>query len=286
MRCPKCHYISFGSDRCRNCGYELALAPEPPPPVDLPITIDDAHVGPLNDLPLGDRTASGSSGSSDAPAAPARRSAALRSDLPLFSDRDAPLAAPTPLPPLSVRRPVPTITRPRPPSDESLRDAGPFEHEFKSEAELSRDSVVDSDAAPVFRRLLSGAIDATILGAINTGVVYLTLRVVGLQMSDARILPPVPLGAFLLLLNSGYLALFTVAGGQTIGKMIARLRVVAVSEGDVRPAARVPASAAVLRAFVWLVTLALAGVGFATILFDAERRALHDRAAGTRVVKA
>jgi uncharacterized RDD family membrane protein YckC len=151
---------------------------------------------------------------------------------------------------------------------------------------LSRDSVVDSDAAPVFRRLLSGAIDATILGAINTGVVYLTLRVVGLQMSDARILPPVPLGAFLLLLNSGYLALFTVAGGQTIGKMIARLRVVAVSEGDVRPAARVPASAAVLRAFVWLVTLALAGVGFATILFDAERRALHDRAAGTRVVKA
>jgi uncharacterized RDD family membrane protein YckC len=95
---------------------------------------------------------------------------------------------------------------------------------------LSRDSVVDTDTAPVFRRLLSGAIDATILGAINTGVVYLTLRVVGLQMSDAGILPPVPLGAFLLLLNSAYLALFTVAGGQTIGKMIMKLRVVAAGE--------------------------------------------------------
>ena len=29
MRCPKCHYISFGSaDRCRNCGYEFLLAVE------------------------------------------------------------------------------------------------------------------------------------------------------------------------------------------------------------------------------------------------------------------
>ena len=31
MRCPKCHYISFGStDRCRNCGYECRLAVETP----------------------------------------------------------------------------------------------------------------------------------------------------------------------------------------------------------------------------------------------------------------
>ena len=55
MRCPKCHYISFGSvDRCRNCGYELMLAVEPPP-LDLPIQSGDQPIGPLGDFVLSER---------------------------------------------------------------------------------------------------------------------------------------------------------------------------------------------------------------------------------------
>ncbi len=51
MRCPKCHYISFGSaDRCRNCGYEFSLAVEDAPPLDLPIETDAEAVGPLADF--------------------------------------------------------------------------------------------------------------------------------------------------------------------------------------------------------------------------------------------
>ncbi len=55
MKCPKCHYISFGSiDRCRNCGYEFLLAVEAPP-VDLPIQSGDQTVGPLADFVLTER---------------------------------------------------------------------------------------------------------------------------------------------------------------------------------------------------------------------------------------
>ena len=39
-------------------------------------------------------------------------------------------------------------------------------------------------------------------------------------------LPAVPMLAFLMLLCGGYFVLFTAAGGQTIGKMAAHIRVV------------------------------------------------------------
>ena len=62
----------------------------------------------------------------------------------------------------------------------------------------------------------------------------------------------VPLGVFLLLLNGGYLAIFTTAGGQTIGKMLTGIKVVADhSPGDLEADAaglRVTLGAAVLRA--------------------------------------
>ena len=40
MRCPKCHYITFGGgDRCRNCGYDFSLSVAVTPPADLPIPL-------------------------------------------------------------------------------------------------------------------------------------------------------------------------------------------------------------------------------------------------------
>ena len=44
--------------------------------------------------------------------------------------------------------------------------------------------------------------------------------------------------------------------------------------------------AAVLRATAYLASLLPAGLGFAAILLDKDRRALHDRLAETRVVRA
>jgi uncharacterized RDD family membrane protein YckC len=317
MRCPKCHYISFGSaDRCRNCGYEFSLAADPPA-VDLPIQAEDPPIGPMDDFPLsehsGDSSMLAPPASERLTAPPSRPAAATsRIDLPLFADRgvpdDAPLITPSavPRPPLSVRRAAPATAKPRlqpvpPPlvqersaipitSDDDDRrneDVRSIEKEFSSEAELTRTKAPgELLVAPIVRRLLAGLTDIAILGSVDAGVVYLTLRLLELRFQDFRALPPAPLLAFLLLLNGGYLAIFTTAGGQTIGKMLAGIKVVAATEGPGHRTNRVTFGAAVLRAAAYMVSLMAAGLGFLPILFSADRRAFHDRLAETRVVLA
>jgi uncharacterized RDD family membrane protein YckC len=317
MRCPKCHYISFGSaDRCRNCGYEFSLAADPPP-VDLPIHAEDPPIGPMGDFPL-----SANSGDPSIPAPPSSErssvpasrpgAAASRLDLPLFADRglpdDAPLITPAavPRPPLSVRRPAPATARARlqpvpPPvvpeqspapipggdDERRIEDVRRVEQAFKSESEPKpAKEPVELLVAPLLRRLIGGLTDVAILGSIDAGVVYLTLRLLDLRIQDVRALPPAPLLAFLLLLNGGYLAIFTAAGGQTIGKMLTGIKVVPASEGFGRHSSRVTFGAAVLRATAYVLSLLAVGLGFLPILFSTDRRAFHARLAETRVVLA
>jgi uncharacterized RDD family membrane protein YckC len=146
------------------------------------------------------------------------------------------------------------------------------------------------ESAPVGSRALAGLVDLFILGAIDAAVLYFTLRVADLPFANVWSLPPVPFGVFLLLLNGGYLAIFTAAGGQTIGKMLTGIRVVADRPADGLESdhvgLRINLGASVLRATAYLASLLPAGLGFAAILFDPEGRALHDRLAETRVVKA
>ena len=94
-----------------------------------------------------------------------------------------------------------------------------------------------------------------------------------------------PFFAFLVILNGGYLAAFVAASGQTIGKMAARTRVVSADPGA-RLHDRVTFEQAVLRAAASVVSALPLGLGFLPVLLGAERRALHDRLADTRVVKA
>ena len=330
MRCPKCHYISFGSaERCRNCGYEFRLAVETPPPVDLPIQRDDERAGPLADFVLAERApvplptsvlselsspASPSAGPSPGLAASAGLAAkrpatgSQRLDLPLFGAEagdDAPLVTPSAFPrtPLSVRRGQPAAARPRAdralPSDEPqpgsprivrVRDRCSTEAESQNGVSFETSKPDVLEPASVVARLLAGCVDLVVLATVDAAVLYFTLLVAELPPAEIRSLPGVPLGVFLLLLNGGYLALFTIAGGQTIGKMLTGIKVVAdrpASDPDANgPGLGVSAGAAVLRATASLVSMLPAGLGFAAILFDSDRRALHDRLAETRVVKA
>jgi uncharacterized RDD family membrane protein YckC len=130
-------------------------------------------------------------------------------------------------------------------------------------------------------RVGAGAIDALLLLAIDAAVLYLTLRISGLQntMADVRVLPPIPFVGFLALLTFGYVSAFTVAGGQTIGKMIMNLRVIG---DDGRPID--PAGGMIRAAGCMLVPLTL-GLSYAPALVTNDHRALHDRIAGTRVVR-
>jgi uncharacterized RDD family membrane protein YckC len=304
MRCPKCHYISFGSaTRCRNCGYDFSLS-EDAPPIDLPIQEDD-HVGPLGDLPLSAAAAIGDR--KPRPAAeqnepgPAVRAAVSRLDLPLFTSDDAPMVTLPEVPraPLSVRRPAPVLAKPR--ADQAVQleepqldlgdDPSPSPRPViraRRDAEPAADREVPAHqsvtTAPVFRRLVAGVIDLLILGAIDAAVLYFTARVLGLQIDKLWMLPKIPLAAFLLLLNGGYFVLFTAAGGQTIGKMAAGIRVV-MHSGDGRRV-RVGFGAAVVRAAAYFASLLPVGLGFVPVLFSPDGRTLHDRLADTRVVRA
>jgi uncharacterized RDD family membrane protein YckC len=110
-------------------------------------------------------------------------------------------------------------------------------------------------------------------------VVYFTLRMAGLAMADWAALPPVPLIAFLLLVKLSYFSAFTAVGGQTIGKMAARIRVVTTEED-----ASVDGARAVKRALAGAVSAGLLGLGYLPALMGSERLALHDRVTRTRVI--
>ncbi len=301
MRCPKCQYISFGSaDRCRNCGYDFSLSTEPES-LDLPIQNGREPMGPLADLPLSAEP----SAPYDPPVSQAQSIgrttlAAPGADLPLFSGSrdDVPLVTPPAVPraPLSVRRGAPpAITKPRARAafeDEPELDlAGGADDRSRADPSTAATSA-GSDAAAqqgltaasAFARIGAGLVDVIIMGSIDVAVVYLTLRLSELQFDDVLVLPMIPLVAFLLMLNGGYLVLFTAAGGQTIGKMATGIRVV---PQDSRSAlSRVPFGSAVVRAAAYLVSLLPAGLGFVPILFSTDGRTIHDRLSHTRVVKA
>ena len=307
MRCPKCHYISFDSnERCRNCGYEFSLSVDSET-VDLPIQTGNEAFGPLADFALSDvdteRPASRQSppGPASGHAIAPQRPVTSTFDLPLIKDRriddDTPLVTPSAVPrvPLSVRRSTPVVARgdSRMSIDEPGLDLGapetiaprstPLPHAPSQPAvDPAEASSASAGAVP---RLLAASVDAVILGSIAAIVVYFTLQVCGLQFSELSIVPPVPLAAFLLLVGGGYFVLFTAAGGQTIGKMAAGIKVVpAQTDGPWKD--RVPLGHAVLRAVGYLVSVLPAGLGLLPALFSADRRAVHDRLAGTRVVKA
>ena len=285
MKCPKCQYITFDNgDRCRNCGYEFSLVAESPP-FDLPIQTGDEPEGPLS-VP------------DPVPPSPITQSF----DLPLFGgggvtdDRPLVSAPAVPRAPLSVRKPAPAPSAPRPPRrgaavEEPLLDLDAEEDEPDLPVTLRPAPVVRPApgaietpvTASAVARVFAALIDVVLLGALDFVVLHYTLQICRLEYSQIRALPIAPFVSFLLILNGGYLTAFTAAGGQSIGKMAARIKVVPSDPETWTD--RVPLGQAILRAFAYLVSALPAGLGFLPALIGTEKRALHDRLAHTRVVK-
>jgi uncharacterized RDD family membrane protein YckC len=284
MKCPKCAYLGFeDAERCRNCGYEFSLGRVADLP-ELPIRPHPADDGPLlDDLTLGSK--------------PSARQATP--ELPLFGGGagavdDQPLITrpSPPRPPLAVRRATPEIPRlkPEPRLTMPMLDLGAEDTEANPLRVLapsgthtvsgSEDSGPDLAAAGIGARFVAAALDVTVLAAIDLAVVYFTLQICGLSVDDFAIVPKVPLIAFLLVLNGGYFVAFT-AGGQTLGKMVTGIRVV-----PSEPTGSVDLPRSLVRTTIWAVLAIPAGLGLFTALLTRDRRALHDRCAGTRVVRA
>ena len=283
MKCPKCGYVGYEETvRCRHCGYDFSFAAaaaasvgtlvEPGPPL---AGLADEFLGAgRSGAPPTDRL-----GFVDLPALDREPAAPMDPPRSVGSDLFADAAPPPARPPLAVRRgsdrpksrPTTQVVRR---SATSLLDAAPADA-----AAVATNDASPSGPSPIFTRLVAGILDLAVLGGIGWAVVYFTVRLAGLTMAQLTLVPPVPMGAFLLGLGLGYLTAFTCCGGQTLGKMALGLRVVA-DDGAVPP------GTAVLRAVVAVIGVGLAGLGVLPALFDGERRALHDRIAGTRVVRA
>jgi uncharacterized RDD family membrane protein YckC len=294
MRCPKCHYISYdASDRCRNCGYEFSLTIDAEP-LDLPIQTGDEPIGPFSDFALTDLDAARTAGA----AAPARApKAAAGLDLPLFKDRaigdDRPLVTPPAVPraPLAVRKSTPPVVRPahRPRVEEPELDLGSAAAEEPADGFATAPAFAvertDGTTAPLVRRLAATVIDVSLLALVDAAILYFTLQLCGLQPAEIGLIPPVPFLSFLVLQNGGYFVAFVAVSGQTLGKMALSIKVVPVGAQDGSPG-RVPLGTAVVRAAVWFLTVLPAGLGLVPAVLSADRRAVHDRLAGTCVVRA
>jgi uncharacterized RDD family membrane protein YckC len=142
---------------------------------------------------------------------------------------------------------------------------------------VSTAPAVEEDAS-FGARLAAVVTDLMILTVIDVAVVYLTMQICGIGIEDLGIVPKAPLLAFLLVQNGGYLVAFT-AGGQTLGKLAAGIKVVSAE-----PHSPLDFGRAFIREAIWFVLAVPAGLGLLTV-FSRDRRGVHDRFAGTRVVR-
>ena len=290
MKCPKCSYLGFETgDRCKNCGYDFSLIAPAAEPDDVDVEVDLTF----------DIAASEPSAAEiylvppDAAVASARQAErALPLFAPSIEDPDdeplikLPLA---PRAPLAVRK-TPEIPRlravPRP--ARRTEPALQFLEEIEPEVEVAPAARPPARAAATAihhvgtsgagARAAAAAIDHAILLAVDAGVLYFTLRMAGLSMADWRVLPAAPLLTFLVFLKLAYFCALTAVGGQTIGKMATKIRVVTDADGPVDGAR------AIQRTLAAAVSALVFGLGFVPALIGGDRRALHDRVAHTRVV--
>ena len=266
MKCPKCGYLGFESaDRCRNCGYEFSLSAGKSDPLDLALDLGPDESRPPLDL---ERVIG----------APEQAEA---EDLPLFIRDDAPLISGPlrPRAPLGVRRATPEVPRARPRETKT-----PTHEDMLFETPRVSDRAPSGGAsgeplAAASRRILAALVDAALLCALDALVLYFTLRLLGLAIAQILELPLLPLVAFVLLLNGGYFIAFTAVGGQSIGKMAFGIKVISQEESTV------PIGRATLRTLAYVVSALPLGAGFLPGIIGADRLALHDRLAHTRVVR-
>ena len=155
------------------------------------------------------------------------------------------------------------------------RSRKPARPDAASSEAVSEAAAARPRAASPGQRAAAACSDLVLLGGLDAAVVWLTLRLTGLDAQSFGVAPLPPLAAFLCLLDGGYVIGLTAAGGQTLGKLAWGLRVADAAGGPVT------LPQATVRTLWTPVSLT---VGILWTLFDREGRALHDALAGTRVV--
>ena len=199
-------------------------------------------------------------------------------DLPLRPFEAAPTPPPRPAAPAPRTAPPRVTAPPIPPADieEEVVDA---EEEWPAEPAPRPEALRPVERPARFaERAAAAAVDAALLGGLFGLVVYFASRAAHVAVPALFAAWPFLAGylTFLGLIYAGY---FTGTTGQTVGKIIAGLRVV---DAAGHPPGFLKALA---RAAIGTLSLAAAGLGAVPMLLDPAGRGLHDRALKTRVVK-
>jgi len=138
------------------------------------------------------------------------------------------------------------------------------------------DNAIAPPPAPLPARLASMLYDALLALALLFIAAIPFLKIVGDASAPGRRLA---FQLYLLAVLYGYFAVFWVRGGQTLAMKTWRIRLVDVT------GAPIGLGRAALRFMLALAGLALFGVTIVWALFDRDRQFLHDRLAGTRLVR-
>lgn len=255
ISCPSCGKKALTTDRfCRACGSELQKKTSVPctacgKTVPLPAEFC-GHCG--HELPAKDRGAAFAT----KPVKIETRDSMDRQLEPLGEDADA-----------KAGKSSAAFRRPRPAKAANARKVKP-----------------DEEAAGFGIRLVAGVVDSMILG-IPLLVATLLWGTFALDGGDAapRSVPTGSLAAVSIgfpLLCLLYYVFFWGARGATPGKSLLGLSV-QTEEGD----SPIGFRRAVIRVVGYLVSTSILGLGFVMIAFSDDKRALHDRMAGTRVMR-
>jgi len=130
--------------------------------------------------------------------------------------------------------------------------------------------------AGFWRRALALTVDVVIFEFVQFSFGVVAGRIWGAEVDDVAEFH-VAVVAFTLLFTAVYTTVLHARGGQTVGKALVGVRVVAVDGGSL------PLRAALLRHLAYFASIATLGFGYVMAGLRADRRALHDLLAGSRV---
>ncbi len=136
--------------------------------------------------------------------------------------------------------------------------------------------MIEPRPAGFWIRALAAGLDFVVFAFVQLSLGLIGRRMLGGDVDSAATLKP--LAAFFTLVFAGaYMTVLHSLTGQTIGKMLVGVRVVAGEEGPP------PFGAALLRFGAYFASVATLTLGFVMAGLRHDKRALHDLIAGTRV---
>ena len=136
--------------------------------------------------------------------------------------------------------------------------------------------MIEPRPAGFWIRALAAGLDFVVFAFVQLSLGLIGRRMLGGDVDSAATLKP--LAAFFTLVFAGaYTTVLHSLTGQTIGKMLVGVRVVAGEEGPP------PFGAALLRFGAYFASVATFTLGFVMAGLRHDKRALHDLIAGTRV---